>query len=310
MAVTVTMALKRRVLTAAAIALFIAAIAIVININRSSDRNTDESEYTGIAIYNTDEITDVFRQTLEHRGNSVRITFKAYTLDEDIVEDTVSRLVYDAFYESEDPKGGDYLRYQYGGYELKYSSSVEGDMYKYNVSLTPVCYTSIEQEDTVDTMVEELLNTSGILPTSSDYEKVRWVHDYICDTVAYDTVHKHQPGSNHIQSTAYGALYYHMALCQGYAVLTYRLLKELGVNVRIITGDCNASGEIEKHAWNIVKIDGLYYNMDVTLDDQDGCTDYFLKTDEHFRDTHTRDAEFMSEEFYTEYPMSEENYHL
>ncbi len=305
-----TMASKRRALTAAAIALFIAAAAIVININHSGGRNTDKSGYTGIAIYNTDEITAVFRQTLEHRSNSVRISFRAYTLDEYAVEETVGELVRDAFYESSDPKGGDYLRYQYGGYELKYSSSPEGDMYQYNVSLTPVCYTSIEQEDTVDTIVEDLLNTSDISPASPDLEKVRWVHDYICDTVAYDTVHKHQPGSNHIQSTAYGALYYHTALCQGYAVLAYRLLKELGVDVRIITGVCNASGKIEKHAWNIVKVDGLYYNMDVTLDDQDGSMDYFLKTDDHFEDTHTRDAEFMSEEFYTEYPMSEENYHL
>ena len=310
MAVISTMVSKRRVLTAAAIALFIAGAAIVININHSIGGNEDKSGYTGIVIENTDEISDVFRQTLEHRSNSVRITFKAYTLDEDAVEETVGKLVRDAFYESGDPKGGDYLRYQYGGYELKYSSIPEGGMYKYNVSLTPVCYTSIEQEDTVDTMVEELLNTSDISPGWSDYEKVRWVHDYICDTVAYDTVHKHQPGSNHIQSTAYGALYYHTALCQGYAVLAYRLLKELGVDVRIITGDCNASGKIEKHAWNIVKVDGLYYNMDVTLDDQDGSMDYFLKTDDHFEDTHTRDAEFMSEEFYTEYPMSEENYHL
>jgi poly-D-alanine transfer protein DltD len=37
-------------------------------------------------------------------------------------------------------------------------------------------------------------------------------------------------------------------------------------------------------------------------------TDFFLKTDDYFKDTHIRDAEFTSDEFYQEYPMSEENY--
>ncbi|MCR4833706.1 MAG: hypothetical protein K5900_09020 [Butyrivibrio sp.] len=292
------------------IAVFII-ITLLICVRISNLDNTNKKEqdsYSGIVIENTDEITAVLRQTLEHRTNSVKITFEAYTLDDTAIEKVVDDLVQDAFYESDDPKGGDYLRYQYGGYELRHSSTINGDKYIYNVRLTPVCYTTIEQEEKVDEMVTELLNTADVTTNSSDYEKAKWVHDYICDTVTYDTVHKHQPGSSHIQSTAYGALYYHTALCQGYAVLAYRLLKELGADVRIITGDSNVSGETEKHAWNLVSIDGLYYNMDVTLDDQDGNTDFFLKTDDYFKDTHIRDAEFMSDEFYQEYPMSEENY--
>ena len=289
--------------------LIIIALLIYVRILHIDNGNQKEqSSYSGIFIENTDEITAVLRQTLEHRTNSVKITFEAYTLDDTALEEVVDNLVQDAFYESDDPKGGDYLRYQYGGYELRYSSTKSADKYVYNVRLTPVCYTTIEQEEKVDEIVTKLLNTADVTKDSSDYDKAKWVHDYICDTVTYDTVHKHQPCSNHIQSTAYGALYYHTALCQGYAVLAYRLLKELGADVRIITGNSNVSGETEKHAWNIVRIDGLYYNMDVTLDDQDGNTDFFLKTDDYFKDTHIRDAEFTSDEFYQEYPMSEENY--
>ena len=99
-----------------------------------------------------------------------------------------------------------------------------------------------------------------------------------------------------------------MEHCITIQLCAYRLLKELGADVRIITGSSNVSGETEKHAWNIVRIDGLYYNMDVTLDDQDGNADFFLKTDDYFKDTHIRDAEFTSDEFYQKYPMSEENY--
>ena len=62
----------------------------------------------------------------------------------------------------------------------------------------------------------------------SEEGKIRKVHDYLVDTLSYDSVHKDNQ-SSHGKTTAYAALKYHQVVCQGYAVLGYRLLKELGV---------------------------------------------------------------------------------
>ena len=64
-------------------------------------------------------------------------------------------------------------------------------------------------------------------------------------------------------------------VCQGYALLTYRLLGRLDVPCKIIMSDT--------HSWNIVQMeDGLWYHLDCTNDDlgiygKQNIYDYFLK---------------------------------
>ena len=60
-----------------------------------------------------------------------------------------------------------------------------------------------------------------------------------------------------LKHTAYAALMHKTSVCQGYAVLLYRMLKECGIDNRIITG-YGGSERDEKHAWNIVEIDDKY----------------------------------------------------
>lgn len=262
-----------------------------------------KNNYTSIAIENSQEIAEGIRTAMMNRTFRFKITFSARTLDEEGIIELADELMNMSLYESDAPDAGDYLRYQYGGYTLTYSEEKGFLKYKYLLKITPEYYTNADEEAVVDELVEEAILNSGLDENSTDYEKILWTHNFICDTVSYDTVHKHTPGSGHIQSTAYSALYYHTALCQGYAVLCYRLLKELGVDNRIVTGTATVSGEQQRHAWNIVKLDGSYYNLDVTMDDVDSAYDYFLKTDEIFDKNHTRDEKYSNSEFYSEYPM-------
>ncbi len=63
-------------------------------------------------------------------------------------------------------------------------------------------------------------------------------------------------------------------------------MQQLGIPCYYCTG---TSGE--DHAWNIVKLDQTYYNVDVTWDDTDpGTYDYFNKSDYEFADTHVRNS--------------------
>lgn len=88
-----------------------------------------------------------------------------------------------------------------------------------------------------------------------DHEKVKAIHDYVVKHVSYDTSYK--------AYTAYEALVNRSAVCQGYALLTYQLLKEAGIENHFVTG----TGDGQPHAWNLVKIENKWYHLDTTFDD-------------------------------------------
>jgi transglutaminase/protease-like cytokinesis protein 3 len=72
----------------------------------------------------------------------------------------------------------------------------------------------------------------------------------------------------------------------------------------------------EEHVWNIVKVDGKWYNIDLTWDDpilDNGESmisyDFFLKNNEDFYD-HLRAPEYSTEEFLLAHEISGESYIL
>lgn len=264
-------------------------------------------DYSGIKIENERDISEVIRSSMIRRAGGVTISFDAYTLDRSRIAETADRLVEGALYESSDPTGGDYMRFQYGGYRLTHSAQKGVFKYHYLLSIKPEYYSTAEEEEQVSKRVEEVIESLRLAEDASEYDRAKAVYDYICENVNYDTVHRHTHGSGHVQSTAYGALFYKTALCQGYSVLCYRLLKELGVDNRIITGMANAGKTPERHAWNIVKIGDRYFNLDVTLGDVNESYDYFLKSDADLPGNHVRDDIYNDELFITAYPMGKES---
>lgn len=90
----------------------------------------------------------------------------------------------------------------------------------------------------------------------SDFEKemqiIRWIVencDYECSDVDDDWTY----------STAYSCLVKGKASCSGYADGFLQMAKACGLSARYI---CNT-----EHAWNLVRLDGEWYHVDVTWDD-------------------------------------------
>jgi hypothetical protein len=191
---------------------------------------------------------------------------------------------------------GDALSFGYEGASMSYGYYFS----QYHITFNFVYYTTREQEEqltaTLNSVMKEL-NLNG----KSNVEKIRAIHDYICTNVTYD--YDHLSDSNYkLQYTAYAALCNGTAVCQGYAVLFYRMCKDAGLSVRIISGVGNGGG----HAWNIVRIGRYYYNIDCTWDSQayGVIYNYYLKNEADF-ELHTRDEEYLTSEFLAKYPMSE-----
>lgn len=118
------------------------------------------------------------------------------------------------------------------------------------------------QEEILTGRVNEIVNDvrqRGL----SDYDAVLYIHDVICDSTTYDYAAVDDPYSNLLSYTAYGALIGGKCVCQGYALAFYRICKVLGFDVRFVGSD----PDIGCHAWNLIKLDGKYYFVDCTWDD-------------------------------------------
>lgn len=219
----------------------------------------------------------------------IRHNIKGDDVDRQIFEEATK-------HNKENPIGGDYTLYigaSYGGI------NTENDEYT-DVEYTFDYVLSLDQEKELDAAVKKCLDELGT-EGKSEYRKVKLIYDYICDNVKYDTTDSYS-----LNYTAYGALIEGKAVCAGYADLFYRLALEAGLDARVICGD----GYGGPHAWNIVKIGDVYYNLDSTWDcvHREGYR-YFLQCDKDFLH-HERYEEYITPEFYAEYPMASEDYGL
>ena len=137
-------------------------------------------------------------------------------------------------------------------------------------------------KEIVDTII-----TSGM----SDFEKAITIHDWLTFNLDYDFTYSNY----YVEET----LRDRKCVCQGYA-LTFEMMCEMaGLEVTFVGGTgTNSSGQTESHAWNQVKIDGKWYNVDVTWDDparpgknpndhSANRYDYFLISDVQMYKNHT-----------------------
>ena len=204
------------------------------------------------------------------------------------------------------PTEGDYLRWHRGGCSISgsYYLDRQGNAYA-TLTYDVEYYTTADQEARMDAAVEALLESLDLWD-GSDYEKVAGVYEWMCQNITYDHANLNN-SSYKLKYSAYAAMIDRTAVCQGYATLLYRLLLTLGVDNRVITGIGNGGN----HAWNIVKLEGLYYDVDATWDatSRQAGRDYayFLLPDRLF-DDHCRDDAFATADFYRDHPMSDTAY--
>ena len=121
-----------------------------------------------------------------------------------------------------------------------------------------------------------------------DYEKLKYVHDWIVNNTAYikdDTDY---------ETEADGPVVYGTAICEGYAKAFMYFAQSMGFDCVCVIGYAGVP-----HMWNMVKLDGEWYHVDVTWDDpvrSDGKQvlrdTYFLISDEEIEADHTVDMPF------------------
>ena len=94
----------------------------------------------------------------------------------------------------------------------------------------------------------------------SDYEKELYIYRYVISHNTYDRTAADC-------ENPYGMLIENRAKCDGIALTFKWLMDRAGVPNYILTGDLLDGSD--GHAWNVVKIDGTWYDLDITHDDID-----------------------------------------
>ena len=249
------------------------------------------------------EAADYMRSLLAARTETIEVAYTTETFEN---SQEYAKMLADTIFDSAvahtgDPQEGDYLMWQHGGWTCGITGKQSGGVYYLTLTYNMTYYTDAAQEEAVDTAVDALLDEL-IVGGMTDYQKVKAAYDWICANVTYDNANLNDTGYK-LKYTAYAALMNKTAVCQGYALLLYRLALEMGVDCRLIPG----TGNGEAHGWNILELGDAYYNADATWDAGDAVYSYFLKSDGEFSG-HTRSEEYASETFYAAYSMSDVSY--
>lgn len=212
--------------------------------------------------------------------------------------DLMDEIVAIAYSHTGVPTQGDYLQRQCFliSASASYFYTDAGLELEYEIEML---YGSTAQEEKqVDQAVANLLERLA-LEGMSDYEKISAIYTWMCQNVTVEL----RNTDDWRNDTAYCALLEGKATCTGIAVLLYRLLLELGIDSRVITGYCYGDSD----AWNICRLEGLYYNLDaagdVLNDMETEERDYFLFCQDEIH-RHFWDEEFLTDAFLEQYPMA------
>lgn len=132
-----------------------------------------------------------------------------------------------------------------------------------------------------NTVVQNIVD--GASSYESQIEIELYVHDAICEIATYNS-------NADLNQSAYSALVNGSTVCAGYARAFQHVCQQLGLTCYYITGTADGGD----HAWNIISIDGNFYNVDLTWDDSisesygSSVYTYFNLTDSAIGADHTR----------------------
>ncbi len=143
---------------------------------------------------------------------------------------------------------------------------------------------TVDEVELGQAVIDEIITSD-----MNEYQRVKAVYDYITANVDYDYeayLNEDYAGPEH--QAPIGALRDGTAVCGGFARTMELLCILADVDCIFVNGLAGIEGyrdpEESRHAWNKVKIDDKWYNVDVTWDESGnhGKYYYFLVSDERF----------------------------
>ena len=218
-------------------------------------------------IENEQSLTAYLQEQLSHYDLRMGIHYRSANAPAAVIEDVFEQLM-----NANDLISGTLLGYEYGLEKVE-----DGYFIDINAMFTinKIELASINQQ--MDEYMLEL-NLDGL----SDYEKTKKIYAFVIEKMEY--VSTDQIKEHSIKGFVEG-----QGVCQAYAVAINYLLERANVESRYIIGDIktNYITDFTGHAWNMVKLDGLWYHLDATWDDDTDEWSFFLVSDDVMEQSRT-----------------------
>lgn len=214
-----------------------------------------------VSINNPEDLRDYIVNSLYNRDRIIEVNYVGSSKN---LNNTLNEIL----------NSEEYINYSINSWQWSY----EGYENNINITIDVDHLINKEQEDKVNQKINEILDAI-ISPEMSSHEKIKVIHDYIVINTSYDT--------NYNNYTHYDALFDKKSVCNGYALLGYKMYKSAGFDVGFVEG--TAGGE--NHIWNIISLGGYKYHIDMTWDDpvpdlDYPLYDYYLLTDDEMSKDH------------------------
>lgn len=213
-------------------------------------------------VKNEEELKQYLNQQLEKFDKRIGVLYKSPTLPASIIEEEYERLM-----NSHDTISATLLWYTYG-----IEKTDEGffiDIYNEHTT------NNIELA-TINKKMDQFFSDLN-LQGKNEIERVKMIYQFVIDRMEYvdgGLLKHHSP---------LGFVLEGEGVCQAYAVSMHMLLERAGIESRYIIGNIHEEflneDESGGHAWNMVKLDGNWYHLDATWDDEETVWSYFLVSD-------------------------------
>lgn len=261
--------------------------------NGFSTLNNNVTEINNVLISNNDTVIESYEQWVNELNKAkdnlepiIKLKIKNYT---------------DSVYDIKNFESGKYTIFSTGTqigntavmeYKFEY-----GDSYMITKAIeNPKLKAKLSQrqQGAIDHLVQ--IKNQIIYDYMNDYEKELAIHDYLTKNYSYNSqlITDKRPKDENTGISAF--LETKSGICEAYAYTFKALCNLSGLECYITTGIFNG----DRHAWNTVKINGDFYNIDVTADDPvpdepNHCYySYFNLTDAEIEKTHTPDNKTVS----------------
>ena len=161
------------------------------------------------------------------------------------------------------------------GYSYSYSgSTINSVTPSYGRTKTEAASIAPQLEAAAEKIID------GALALETEFERVVYIHDAIVNMTTY------RSSGGEYKRDVDGPLVNGYALCEGYSKAFAYLCQSIGIECFCVSGTSSGS-----HMWNVVKLGGDWYQMDVTFDDPTGSTptcnyNYFALTTAHMCEDH------------------------
>ena len=143
---------------------------------------------------------------------------------------------------------------------------------------------SVEEYINIKTKIDEILK--DIEPDLPELNRFLKVYQKLGKTIKYSWDEMTDEPSNRDEAhNLIGPLMENECVCEGYALVLKQVLRCAGIEALYVVGNVDED-KSTSHAWNQVKIDGKWYNCDLTWDTvnivENREFDYCLQSDEEF----------------------------